>query len=205
MARWTSKEMVLNISSTREAILVLESMQKQIKMVDIIADYTAGKVNIRFEGVKEGLKEAVEIAKNIHQTVNGLLYPDSNGFYDYDITHLSKMTGKTIPIQVLLRILEIQGIESSREENFIYSKITYEQLIELINSIDSNLSLMPYEVATKSLREVLATIAVARKLTIEEVIAIAKKAKMIEEDEYNRLNLTIEPSQAIEKCLKKTK
>ena len=203
MARWTSKEMVLNVSSTKEAILVLEAMQKQIKMVDIFADYNPpGKVNVRFEGSKEGLKEAVELAKNLHQIVNGMLYPDGEGFYDYEITYISKTIGKTIPVKILLRVLEIQGIESTREENIIYSKIEYEPLIKLIGAIDRNLSSMPYEVSTKSLREVLATIAVAKNLSVEEAIATAKKAKAVDKDELERLTLVVEPTQAIDKCLK---
>lgn len=202
MARWTAKEMVLNVSSTKEAILVLEAIQKQIKKVDIIADYSLGKVNLRFEGAKEHLKEAIERAKYIQQTVNGMLYPDTEGFYDYEITHISKMIGKTVPIKILLRILEIQGIESSRDENIVYSKIEYKPLIILITAIDDYLGSMPYEVSTKSLREVLVTIAVAKNLTIDEAIALTRKAKTISEDDYKRLILSVEPSQAIDKCLK---
>ncbi len=202
MARWTAKEMVLNVSSTKEAILLLEALQKQIKKVDIIADYNGGKINIRFEGAKDHLKEAVERAKNITQIINGILYPDADGFYDYEITYISKAIGKTFPVKILLRILEIQGIETSREENILYSKIAYNPLVTLINAIDACLSSMPYEVSTKSLREVLATIAVVKKLTIEEAIALAQKAKTTSEDEYNRLILSVEPSQAIDKCLK---
>ena len=162
MARWTAKEMVLSVSSTKEAILVLETIQKQIKKVDIIADYQSGKVNIRFEGAKDHLKDAVERAKNIHQTINGMLYPDADGFYDYDITHISKTIGKTFPVKILLRILELQGIESSRDENIIYSKMSYKPLTQLIIAIDTCLGSMPYEVSTKSLREVLATITTGR-------------------------------------------
>ncbi len=202
MARWTSKEMVLNVSSTKEAILILEAIQKQIKKVDIVADYNFGKVNIRFEGTKDLLKEAVERAKYINQTINGMLYPDVDGFYDYEITYISKAIGKSVPVKILLRILELQGIESSRDENILFSKIEYNPLVKLINAIDNSLSSMPYEVSTKSLREVLTTIAVVKNLTIEKAIALAQKAKTIGEDEYKRLILSVEPSQAIDKCLK---
>lgn len=202
MARWTAKEMVLNVSSTEEAILLLEAIQKQIKKVDIVADYNFGKVNIRFEGTKDLLKEAVERAKYINQTINGMLYPDADGFYDYEITYISKAIGKSVPVKILLRILELQGIESSRDENILFSKIEYNPLVKLINAIDTCLSSMPYEVSTKSLREVLTTIAVVKNLTVEKALALARKAKTIGEDEYKRLILSVEPSQAIDKCLK---
>ncbi|MHA1557884.1 MAG: hypothetical protein ACTSPM_13235, partial [Candidatus Heimdallarchaeota archaeon] len=61
---------------------------------------------------------------------------------------------------------------------------------------------MPYEVSTKSLREVLTTIAVVKNLTVEKALALARKAKTIGEDEYKRIILSVEPSQAIDKCLK---
>ncbi|MHA1156319.1 MAG: DUF2067 family protein [Candidatus Heimdallarchaeota archaeon] len=202
MARWTAKEMVLNVSSTEEAILLLEAIQKQIKKVDIVADYNFGKINIRFEGTKDQLKEAVERAKYINQTINGMLYTDADGFYDYEITYISKAIGKSVPVKILLRILELQGIESSRDENILYSKIEYNPLVKLINAIDTCLSSMPYEVSTKSLREVLTTIAVVKNLTVEKALALARKAKTIGEDEYKRLILSVEPSQAIDKCLK---
>ncbi|MHA1462309.1 MAG: DUF2067 family protein [Candidatus Heimdallarchaeota archaeon] len=202
MARWTAKEMVLNVSSTEEAILLLEAIQKQIKKVDIVADYNFGKINIRFEGTKDQLKEAVERAKYINQTINGMLYTDADGFYDYEITYISKAIGKSVPVKILLRILELQGIESSRDENILYSKIEYNPLVKLINAIDTCLSSMPYEVSTKSLREVLTTIAVVKNLTVEKALALARKAKTISEDEYKRLILSVEPSQAIDKCLK---
>ncbi len=205
MARWTAKEMVLTVSSTEEAILVLETIQKQIKKVDIIADYHSGKVTIRFEGAKDHLKDAIERAKNVHQTVNGMLYPDRDGFYDYDITHISKMIGKTFPIKILLRVLEKRGIESSRDENIIYSKMVYKQLVQLIIAIDNYLTSMPYEVSTKSLREVLATIAVVKNISIEKAIALAQKMKVTSEDDYKRLILSVEPSQAIDKCLENSK
>ena len=85
MARWTSKEMVLKINSTNEVIMFLEALQKQIKIVNIFADYYPGSVTIRFEGAKEKLKDAIEITKRIHQIVKGMLYPDDEEFYNYDI------------------------------------------------------------------------------------------------------------------------
>ncbi len=63
--------MVLKINSTNEVIMFLEALQKQIKIVNIFADYYPGSVTIRFEGAKEKLKDAIEITKRIHQIVKG--------------------------------------------------------------------------------------------------------------------------------------
>ncbi|MBK5114296.1 MAG: DUF2067 family protein [Candidatus Heimdallarchaeota archaeon] len=205
MARWTAKEMVLKINSTNEAILFLDAVQKQIKIVDIFADYYPGSVTIRFEGAKENLKNAIEIAKRIHQIVNGMLYPDRDDFYNYEIEFLSKVTGKTFPIKPLIQILEIKGYEPQREEGVFYSKIKYDSLLELIVLIDKVMSEIPYEVATSSLRDVILVMAITKNITIEQAIATAKKAKVVEEDELNRLKLIVEPAQALEKSLKITK
>ena len=64
---------------------------------------------------------------------------------------------------------------------------------------------IPYEVATSSLRDVILVIAIAKNTTIDKAIASAKKAKIVEEDELNRLKLVVEPTQALEKCIKITK
>ena len=205
MARWTSKEMVLKINSTQEAILFLEALQKQVKIVDIIADYFPGRVNIRFEGAKENLKEAIEIAKRIHQIVNGMLYPDGDEFYNYDIEFLSKVTGKTFPVNPLLQILKLKGFETKRENGMFYSKITYNEILELITHMDKKMTEIPYEIATSSLRDLIIIIALAKNNTIEQAIALARKAKVVEEDDLNRLTLIVEPTQALEKCLKITK
>ncbi len=202
MARWRSKEMVLNVSTTNEAILFLEALQKQIKIVDIIADYFPGKVNIRFEGSKDNLKEALDLAKKMHQNICGMLYPDSNDFYVYDIEFLSKTTGKTFPVVPLLQILDIKGFESTRKNGSIIAKIDYKSLIKTITILDKTLNEIPYEVATSSLRDVIITIAVAKDMTAESAVEIAKKAKIVTKDELDRLNLVVEPKQAIEKCLK---
>ncbi len=196
--------MVLNVNTSKEAILFLEALQKQVKIVDIIADYFPGKVNIRFEGAKENLKEAIEMAKRIHQIVNGMLYPDRADFYNYDIEFLSKTTGKTFPIKPLLQILELKGYETRREKDVIFSKIDYNDLLTLINQMDATMSEIPYEIATSSLRDVIIVIALAENSTIEQAISLAKNAKVVEEDDLNRLNLVVEPTQAIEKCLKLT-
>ena len=119
MARWTSKEIVLNIDSTQEIMLFLEAIQKRIKIVDIFADYQPGKVNIRFEGSKDNLQEAIDITKRIHQITQNMLYPDNNGFFIYDIGHLSRTTGKTFPVKVLVKALTFDGFEATRKEKDI--------------------------------------------------------------------------------------
>jgi hypothetical protein len=205
LARWTSKEMVLNIDSTQEVILFLEAIQKQIKIVDIFADYYPGKVNIRFEGSKDNLQEAIDIAKRIHQITQNMLYPDQNGFYIYDIGHLSRTTGKTFPIKVLIKALTFDGFEATKKENNIITKISYEKLEVVINKIDEIMSSMPYEVTTNNLRDVITIIALAKKTTAEKAIAFAKKTDIIKEDELQRLTLKYEQDQALEKCLNKTK
>ncbi len=185
--------------------MFLEALQNQIKIVDIFADYYPGKVTIRFEGAKEKLKDAMEITKRIHQIVNGMLYPDDEGFYNYDIEFLSKVTGKTFPIKPLLQILDYKGYESQRKEGVFFSKIDYNSLLELITLLDKTLTEIPYEVSTSSLRDVILVIAIAKNTTIDQAIASAKKAKIVEEDELKRLKLIIEPTQALEKCIKITK
>ncbi|MCK5182696.1 MAG: DUF2067 family protein [Candidatus Heimdallarchaeota archaeon] len=205
MARWTSKEMVLKINSTNEVIMFLEALQKQIKIVDIFADYYPGSITIRFEGAKEKLKDSIEITKRIHQIVNGMLYPDDEEFYNYDIEFLSKVTGKTFPIKPLLQILDYKGYKGHRKEGVFYSKINYNSLLELITLLDKTMTEIPYEVATSSLRDVILVIAIAKNTTIDQAIASAKKAKIVEEDELKRLKLIVEPIQALEKCIKITK
>lgn len=197
--------MVLKINSTNEVIMFLEALQKQIKIVNIFADYYPGSVTIRFEGAKEKLKDAIEITKRIHQIVKGMLYPDDEEFYNYDIEFLSKVTGKTFPIKPLLQILDYKGYDGHRKEGVFYSKINYNSLLELITLLDKTMTEIPYEVATSSLRDVILVIAIAKNTTIDKAIASAKKAKIVEEDELNRLKLVVEPTQALEKCIKITK
>lgn len=205
LARWTSKEIVLKIHSTNEAIMFLEAVQKQIKIVDIFADYYPGRVTIRFEGAKEKLKDALEITKRIHQIVNGMLYPDDEEFYNYDIEFLSKVTGKTFPIKPLLQILDYKGYESQRKEGVFFSKINYNSILELITLLDKTMAEIPYEVSTSSLRDVILVLAIVKNTTIDQTIASAKKVKIVEEDELKRLKLIVEPTQALEKCIKITK
>ena len=83
--------------------------------------------------------------------------------------------------------------------------MNFDSLSNLIITIDKVYNEMPYEVATSSLRDVLTIIVIFKNITIKEAIDIAKKRKIISEDDLNRLKLTLEPDQAIEKCLKKTK
>jgi hypothetical protein len=173
--------------------------------VDIIANYFPGKVTIRFEGAKENQKDAIDMARNIHQLVKGMLYPDDDKNYSYDITFLSKVTGKTFPIKTLLKILQLQNYKTARENGTLITQINFDSLSNLIYSIDKVYSEMPYEVATSSLRNVLTILVIFKKITIEKAISVAKKRKVISEDDLNRLKLTIEPDQAIEKCLEKTK
>ncbi|MHA1365702.1 MAG: DUF2067 family protein [Candidatus Heimdallarchaeota archaeon] len=142
MARWTSKEIVLNIDSTQEIILFLEAIQKRIKIVDIFANYHPGKVNIRFEGSKDNLQEAIDITKRIHQITQNMLYPDDNGFFIYDIGHLSRTTGKTFPVKVLVKALTFDGFEATKKENNIITKIEYEKLQAVINKIDEIMASM---------------------------------------------------------------
>jgi len=185
MARWTSKEIVLNIDSTQEIILFLEAIQKRIKIVDIFANYHPGKVNIRFEGSKDNLQEAIDITKRIHQITQNMLYPDDNGFFIYDIGHLSRTTGKTFPVKVLVKALTFDGFEATKKENNIITKIEYEKL--------------------QAVRDVITIIALAKKTTAEKAIALARKTDIIKEDELQRLTLKYEQDQALEKCLKITK
>ncbi|NHK32104.1 MAG: DUF2067 domain-containing protein [Asgard group archaeon] len=201
VTRWPSKEIVLGISSTQEAIIFLEAIQKQIKIVDIVANYFPGKVTIRFEGAKENLKDALDMARNIHQLVKGMLYPDDDEYYSYDITFLSKVTGKTFPMKTLLRILQLQNYKTTRENGTLVSQINFDSLSNLIYSIDKVYNEMPYEVATSSLRDVLTILVIFKKINIDKAISIAKKQKVISEDELNRLKLAVEPDQAVEKCL----
>jgi len=205
MARWTSKEIVLNIDSTQEIILFLEAIQKRIKIVDIFANYHPGKVNIRFEGSKDNLQEAIDITKRIHQITQNMLYPDDNGFFIYDIGHLSRTTGKTFPVKVLVKALTFDGFEATKKENNIITKIEYEKLQAVINKIDEIMASMPYEVTTNNLRDVITIIALAKKTTAEKAIALARKTDIIKEDELQRLTLKYEQDQALEKCLNKTK
>jgi hypothetical protein len=197
--------MVLNIDSTQEAILFLEAIQKQIKIVDIFADYYPGKVNIRFEGSKDNLQEAIDITKRIHQITQNMLYPDENGFFRYDIGHLSRTTGKTFPIKVLLKALTFDGFDATKKENDIITKIEYKELQKIINKIDEIMSSMPYEVTTNSLRDVITIIAFAKKISTEEAVTLARKNDILNEDELQRLTLKLEQDQALEKCLNKTK
>jgi len=205
LARWNAKEIVLSIDSTNEAIIFLEAIQKQIKIADIIANYAPGKVTIRFEGAKENIKDAIDMAKNLHQIVSGMLYPDSKDFYNYDLKFLTKITGKTVPLKTLMRILNRQGYEATREEGTINAKIDFKAMKELIILLDKTLGEIPYEVSTSSLRDVIATMIILNDQTSEEAIALAKKKKITKEDDLNRLILAMESEQALEKCLKKAK
>lgn len=200
-----SKEIVLGISSTQEAIIFLEAIQKQIKTVDIIADYIPGKVTIRFEGAKENLNDALDLARNIHQMVKGMLYPDDNQNFIYDITFLSKVTGKTFPLKTLIKILQLQNYQAIQEDGVLITRINFESLSNLILLIDKIYSEMPYEIASSSLRDMLTILTISKSITINNAIDIAKKQKVITEDELNRLKLSIDPDNALEKCLEKTK
>ena len=202
MAKWTSKEMSVKIASTQEAIIFLETIQKQIKTVDIVANYYPGKATIRLEGAKENIKDAIEEVKDLHIIIADMLYPSSNGEYIYDIEHLTKMTGKTFPIKTLMKILELLGLQAIREDEKIVASINYKEMEKIISKIDMIMGNMPYEVATTSLRNVLTTIAVAKQISVEDAITWAKKANIIKEDDLQRLILTMESDQAIEKCLK---
>ncbi len=205
MARWSAKEIVLNIASSKEAIILLEAIQKQIKIVDIFADYYPGKVTIRFEGTKENLQVAIETTKQIHKYVNEMLNPDGEGYYSFDLPFLTKVIGKSVPLKTLLRILNLQNYEAIREDDKIHAKCDFNTLSEIINKLDETLNNMPYEVSTSSLRDVLATIMIINKIDIETALAEAKKKKIISNDDLDRLILTIEPEQALEKCIKITK
>jgi hypothetical protein len=201
LARWTSKEMVLNISGTKEAIMFLEALQKQVKIVDIIADYYPGKVNIRFEGTKDNLQEAIDITKRIHLITKNMLYPDENGLYQYDIEHLSRVTGKTFPIKVLLKIITLNGQNATRDENELITDLDFTTIKKIIQQIDEKMSEMPYEVSTGNLRDAVTIIAVVENITAENAVALARKKAIIEEDELQRLTLKYELEQALEKCL----
>lgn len=202
MARWTVKELVLKIESTKEAILFLEALQKHVKKVDIIADYYPGKVTIKLEGAKEHIQEELELVKELHKTVKGIIYSDYEGFFDYDLTFLSKMMGKTLPARLLEKILELKGYETIREDHIIISKIDYENFKNILNKLDKVLANIPYEVATTSLRNVLVIIALTKDVAIPKAIQLAEEQGIIKEDNYQRLKLKIEPKQAIKKCLK---
>ena len=196
--------MVLNVSSSTEGVLFLEAIQKQIRMVDIIADYFPGKVAIKFEGEKDKLKDALEIAKNIHLIIRGMLKQNVKGFFSYDIGFFSKMSGKTVPIKTLMRVLELKSYETYKESEILYSKINYKDLIAIIQIIDRTQNKIPYEVATSSLRDVIVILVIINGITTEEAINKLKRGKLVSEDEYKRLNLVVEPEQAIKKCLKIT-
>jgi hypothetical protein len=201
MARWTAKEMTISTENSNEAILYLEALQKQIKTVDIIADYYPGKISIRFEGTKDHLQEALEKAKDLHTIIKRMIYPDREGFYEYNLNYLMKVTGKTIPVKALMWALHYLKYPSQRSDHHIASEIEEKELKTLISSLDKKLEEMPYNVSTTSLRNVLAVIATVKKLTIEETITLAKDATIIKEDELQRLSLAIEPKQALEKVM----
>ncbi|NHJ48954.1 MAG: DUF2067 domain-containing protein [Asgard group archaeon] len=205
VARWTSKELVLGIETTQEAIIFLEAIQKQIKIVDIYADYQAGKVTIKLEGTKDNLKDALDITQNIYLFVKDMLYPDKDEYFTFNIGFLSKISGKTFPVKTLLRILTLQDHDPSQVNGAIKTRMDYETLLALIGQLNQIFSEMPYEVATSSLRDVLVTIVLIKNITITDAIKLAKKKKIIAEDDLNRLKLSFEPEQAIEKCLKPTK
>jgi hypothetical protein len=202
LAKWTSKELFLTTKSSKEGILFLEALQKLVKTVDIIADYFPGKLNIRFEGNKDQLQDAIETANDIHRIVNGMLYPDIEGFYDFDIAHLNKIGRKSLPIQTLTQILQYKGYETFREENIIVTKATYQEMTAIMTALNNVLDNMPYEVATTSLKQVLATIAIVKELPVKKIIKEGKKAEIIQEDDLKRLSLAIEAKQAVEKYLK---
>ncbi|MBD3193106.1 MAG: DUF2067 domain-containing protein [Candidatus Heimdallarchaeota archaeon] len=204
LARWTVKELVLKIESTKEAILFLEALQKYVKKVDIIADYYPGKATIKLEGAKEHIQDELELVKELHKTVKGIIYPDYEGFFDYDLTFLSKMMGKSFPVKLLEKILVLKGYETIREDRTLISKVDYETFKNLLNELDRVLSNIPYEVSTASLRNVLVIIALTKDLAIPEAIQLANEQGIIREDDYQRLKLKIEPEQAIKKCLKIT-
>jgi len=205
LARWTAKEIVLNIASSKEAIIFLETVQKQIKNADIFADYYPGKITIRFEGAKENLQDAIEKTKQFHKFVSEMLYPDNEGYYSFDLQFLTKVTGKSVPLKTLLRILNLKNYEAIREEEKIHAKCDFNVISEIITRLDEALSSMPYEVSTSSLRDVLATIMITNNIEIEKAIAEAQKKKIISKDDLDRLILSMEPEQALEKCLKITK
>ena len=205
MAKWTAKEIVIKVANVNEAILFLEALQKQIKTVDIIADYFPSKVFIRLEGAKEHLKNAIGQVKELHQIVKSMLYPDLDNFFEFNLTFLSQMTGKTFPVKTLLRILTLQGYESFQEGDALITQAPYKTLEPLLSLLDTLLENMPYEISTASLRDVLATIAILREETVEDALVLAWAAAILKEDEYHRLSLCCEPEQAVEKVLKITK
>jgi len=201
MARWSAKEVILKIDSTKEAILFLDTIQKQIKTVDIIADYYPGKVTVRFEGAKENLKDATEQARAIHLMIRKMLYPDLEGMYHYNLNFIPKLLKKTIPTKVLLRVLRFKDYKVEREEELLFTNVTFDALSSLIQTINDLLEEMPYEISTNSLRQVLTTIAIVKDEPLSKAIARAKKAKIVTVDDLARMKLIMEPDQALEKCL----
>ncbi|MCF2142608.1 MAG: DUF2067 domain-containing protein [Candidatus Heimdallarchaeota archaeon] len=202
MARQAAKEVVLKIDTTKEAILFLDTIQKQIKIVDIIADYYPGKVTIRFEGAKENLKDAAELSRTIYQNIRGMLYADPQGLYYYNLGFLPKLLGKAVPVKTLVQVLQLKAYKVDRSEESLITNVTFDELTNLIKAIDELMKKMPYEISTKNLRHVLATIALIKNESLPKAISRAKKAKIVEEDEFARMKLIIEPEQALEKCLK---
>ncbi|MEA2070075.1 MAG: DUF2067 family protein [Asgard group archaeon] len=204
MARWLTKEMTLNVSKSREAILYLDALQKQIKTVDIVADYYPGKIYIKFEGANEHLQDALEQAKRLHKIIKGMLYKNIEGYYTYYVPFLIKKTGKTFPIEPLVSLLELLEYETFKEEEKIYSEIKYNELQHVINLFLKALNEMPYAVSTSSLRNILAILAVYKKISVEEALDLAQKAAIIKEDAQKRLLLKMEPTQALKKCVQVT-
>ncbi|MFX1518449.1 MAG: DUF2067 family protein [Promethearchaeota archaeon] len=190
MARTYKKEMVLRINTSNERDIFINLLER-IKLADLYLSAKPGYIRLKLSGTRENVKMAISEIKHIHKQTKGLLYPDRQGLFNYEIGFLFREAGATIRVELLRKLLQYKGYKiDSSTSDFIKSDAPLQVIIDLIHSLNSLIRETDVFIKPKVVREQIAVLTVISDLDPFTILERALELGMIrkdkkEEDRYS--------------------
>ncbi len=190
MARTYKKEMIIRVSNNEERVFFINQLER-IKVVDLFLSAKPSYIRLRLAGSRENVKLAISEIKQIQKQTKGLLYPDRQGLFNYEIGFLFREAGATIRVELLRKLLQYKGYKIDRStSDFIKSDAPLQVIIDLIHSLNSLIRETDVFIKPKVVREQLAVLAVISDLDPFTILERALESGMIrkdkkEEDRYS--------------------
>lgn len=184
--------MILRINNSDERDTFIDLLER-IKLVDLYLSAKPGYIRLKLSGSRENVKMAISEIRQIHKQTKGLLYPDRQGLFNYELGFLFREARASIRIDLLQRLLALRGYKiDSSTSDLIKSDAPLRVIVDLIHSLNSVIKETETLIKPKVVREQIAVLAVL--LNDSDPFMILERALelgMIRKEEEDRYSFAV--------------
>jgi hypothetical protein len=194
--RLMKRKIAYAVEGENELVDFLDDVSKKVKPQELKITGRPGKIEVTITGTRTQIKQSLsQMELSLSLAQQGKLAPKSI-YSASDLTALQRQAGWSVSQELLETGLKAKGFSAEQGEHGLRTNASREELLELIRYTKKVHELYKFE-RSDALKRFIAVSGYSLSHSPEEIVQLAKVARIISLGKDDQLSLTLEWHQAV--------